>query len=207
MLKSYKLSDTQIKEIYIMNDEKKKNLWPLLFIGIFGFTFSMIIWTIISTSGARIEPDQSFNSSYHKIDRGYNDIYKSTQKFKSKYNIKVILNKQDKEYSLKDAFVSARELERDIDKNNRKSILHVGNNNLVFVITDKKYRTVKNVKFDIIVMNNTDTKENMNLNKFNSRDGYYKTTFNIPHKGRWNITGYIEIDGVKGYYFYKDMIK
>jgi hypothetical protein len=190
-----------------MNEKKKRNLWPLLFIGIFSFTFSMIIWTIVSTSKAHIVQDQSFNSSYHKIDRGYNEIYKSTQELKSKYNVKVIINKQEKPFELSDAFVSARELEQNIIKNKRPALLHTGNNTLAFLITDKKHRPIKNAKFDMLVMNNINQEENINLTKFNSRDGFYKTTYSIPHKGRWSITGYIEIDGVKGYYFYKDLIK
>ena len=188
-------------------EKKKRNLWPLLFIGIFSFTFSMIIWTIVSTSRAHIVQDQSFNSSYHKVDRGYNAIYKSTQELKSKYNVKVIINKQNNPFELTDAFVSARELEQDIIKNKRPAILHIGNNTLVFFITDKKYKPINNAKFDMLVMNNINQKENIHLTKFSSKDGYYKTTYNIPHRGRWNITGNIEIDGIKGYYFYKDLIK
>jgi hypothetical protein len=202
MLKSNKL----LQGHNFMSEKKTRNLWPLLFIGIFGFTFSMIIWTVISTSKAHIVEDQSFNSSYHKIDRGYNEIYNSTQKFKSKYNIKIVLNKKNIPFELKDAFVSARELKQKIKKNKRATILHTNNNNISFFITDKKYRPINNAKFDMLVMNNINQKENINLTKFNSRDGYYKTTFSIPHQGRWSITGNIEVDGIKGYFFFKDMI-
>ena len=71
---------------------KKRNLWPLLFIAIFGFTFSMIVWTVTSAINTPVHEDKSFLSSYHNLDDGYNDIVDSNEDFSKKYNSEIIIN-------------------------------------------------------------------------------------------------------------------
>ena len=46
----------------------KRNYWPLFFIGIFGFTLIMIIWTIRSAIKVPVIEDRSFIYKYQYVD-------------------------------------------------------------------------------------------------------------------------------------------
>ncbi len=72
----------------------KKNYWPLLFIGIFLFTFFMIVWTIYWAIKTPVHEDRTFLNSYHDLDKTYNDIIINNEKFRNKYDFKVIINKK-----------------------------------------------------------------------------------------------------------------
>ncbi|XPV82171.1 MAG: hypothetical protein ACNI22_16750 [Halarcobacter sp.] len=72
----------------------KRNYWPLFFIGIFSFTFGMIVWTIYSAVNTPVHEDETFLKSYHELDEDFNDIVKSNQQFLSKYNFKIYINKK-----------------------------------------------------------------------------------------------------------------
>ena len=76
----------------------KRNYWPLFFIGIFGFTIAMIIWTIKSAVSVPVVEDRSFMKKYQDVDDHYNEIMDSNKLFLSKYDFELILN--DKKFSL-----------------------------------------------------------------------------------------------------------
>ena len=65
----------------------KRNYWPLLFIGIFTFTFGMIIWTIMSAVKTPVNEDMSFLKKYQDVDENYNKLMTSNLNFKNKYKL------------------------------------------------------------------------------------------------------------------------
>ena len=59
----------------------KRNYWPIFFILIFGFTFSMIVWTIKSASSISLAPDKSFMKKYQDVDAHFNEMMESNKLF------------------------------------------------------------------------------------------------------------------------------
>ena len=80
----------------------KRNYWPLFFIGIFGFTFAMIIWTIKSAVSLPVVEDKSFMKKYQDVDDHFNEMMDSNKLFLSKYDFELILNdkKTGKDFEL-----------------------------------------------------------------------------------------------------------
>ena len=72
----------------------KRNYWPLFFIGIFGFVFSMIVWTVKSAVSVPIIEDKSFMKKYQDVDEHYNDMMTSNAAFLSKYNFELMVNEK-----------------------------------------------------------------------------------------------------------------
>ena len=52
----------------------KRNYWPIFFIGIFTFVFSMIVWTVKSAVSLPVIENHSFMKKYQDVDKDYNDI-------------------------------------------------------------------------------------------------------------------------------------
>ena len=50
----------------------KRNYWPIFFIGIFTFVFSMIVWTVKSAVSLPVIEDHSFMKKYQDVDENYN---------------------------------------------------------------------------------------------------------------------------------------
>ncbi|NLN12757.1 MAG: hypothetical protein GX169_00780, partial [Arcobacter skirrowii] len=71
---------------------KKRNYWPLFFIGIFSFVFSMIIWTVTQALKAPVIEDKSFINKYQYVDENYNSIMESNMRFLNKYTLNLDLN-------------------------------------------------------------------------------------------------------------------
>ena len=71
---------------------KKRNYWPLFFIGIFSFVFSMIIWTIMSAVSVPVIEDRSFMKKYQDVDENYNNMMDSNSLFLSKYDFEFYVN-------------------------------------------------------------------------------------------------------------------
>jgi hypothetical protein len=179
---------------------KKRNLWPLLFIAIFGFTFSMIIWTITSAVNTPVHEDKSFLSSYHNVDGGYNDIVASNEKFNKKYNIKIKINeKVFDDLPISDVFLSQRVID---EKSLHKDIFNVGQNNITFELNDKNGIKLDNAKIDFKVTRTTNSYSDIDIT--NNENKNYDFTFELAKGGNWNITGTIDTnDGEKGYFYIK----
>jgi hypothetical protein len=179
---------------------KKRNFWPLLFIGIFLFALSMIIWTIMSAIKTPVHEDESFLSAYHIVDGGYNDIVESNNKFEKKYNVKIKIN--DKEFDslyLSDVFLAQRAIEK---KSLHKDIFKKGLNGITFIITDKNGVKVNNVKIDFKVTRSTTNDLDINLSNSGKKDNAF--VFTLEKAGNWNITGTIETDDKnKGFFYIK----
>jgi hypothetical protein len=179
---------------------KKRNLWPLLFIAIFGFTFSMIVWTVTSAINTPVHEDKSFLSSYHNLDDGYNDIVDSNEDFSKKYNSEIIINGHSfKNLPLSDVFLSQRVIDK---KSLHKDIFKVGSNNISFVITNKDNKRVDNAIINFKVTRGTNSYSDIDIsNKENKVNTF---SFDLTKGGNWNITGTIDTDdGEKGYFFIK----
>ncbi|WP_428023633.1 FixH family protein [Arcobacter sp.] len=179
---------------------KKRNFWPLLFIAIFGFTFSMIVWTIVSAVNTPVHEDKSFLSTYHNVDGDFNDIVASNEKFSDKYNIKIKINEKvfDK-LLINDVFLSQRVID---DKSTHKDIFNKGSNSVKFELSDKNGLVVNNAKINFKVTRTTNSYSDIDIN--NNENGNYSFNFDLAKEGNWNITGTIDTnDGEKGYFYIK----
>lgn len=182
---------------------KKRNYWPLFFIGIFSFAFSMIVWTINSASKVPVHKDESFLSSYHDVDRDYNKIATSNVDFEKKYDFKVLINKKEFPLTYKDMFLAQRAIEL---KSDHKDIFRLGDNNIEVLISEKnKNDILENLNIELVVTVPTNDSHTVNLNskQFTYSASGYDTTFELPYKGNWNITGKFTINGDTGYFYIK----
>lgn len=180
----------------------KRNYWPLFFIGIFSFTFSMIIWTIYSAVQVPVNEDDTFLKSYQDVDNNFNKIIISNKQFLKNYNFKIMLNKKELDLGTKDIFLSQRAIEK---KSTHKNILHEGKNSVKVLISDKKGNFIKNVMINFRVTKATNNSNIIDVKDdgFKKESNSYTTSINIPKKGNWNIIATFEIENSKGYLFIK----
>ena len=186
--------------------ENKKETKPMpkwliytLFILKFVFGLALIWWTIYMTFQSDVgqDDDNAFLSSYHDVDDNYNKLMKETNEFNSKYNVKFIFNKEEI-YGLshQDVYLSQRVIQ---ERKIRKDIINVGKNIFSIYIQDKNGNAIKESKIEILVTKNTNHKEDVKLLFINEET----KTFDIKSKGYWNITGTVEVNGSKGYFYIK----
>ena len=186
--------------------ENKKETKPMpkwliytLFILKFIFGLVLIWWTIYMTFQSDVgqDDDNAFLSSYHNVDDNYNKLMKETNEFNSKYNVKFIFNKEEI-YGLshQDVYLSQRVIQ---ERKIRKDIINVGKNIFSIYIQDKNGNAIKESKIEILVTKNTNHKEDVKLLFINEET----KTFDIKSKGYWNITGTVEVNGSKGYFYIK----
>jgi hypothetical protein len=180
----------------------KRNYWPLLFIGIFSFTFAMIVWTVYSAVQTPVHEDESFLKRYHDLDREFNDVVMSNTKFNSKYDFNIRINKKDLPLIISDIYLSQRALE---EKSNHKDIFINGKNNIVINVKDKIGVKQKNIEISLRVSRPTNHNNTMDfINKdFVLTDDKYNLNVELPLKGNWNITGTFKIGSDIGYLFIK----
>lgn len=180
----------------------KRNYWPVFFIGIFSFTFAMIVWTIISTSKANIQEDESFFKTYQEVDVEFNNMMNSNNKFLALYDLELKLNSKIFKLTTKDIMYSQRVLEK---KSKHKNILNVGDNTLLIHAVNKITNEKKDIKIHLkVTKSNSNLKNVILTNKdFNIENYSYKTVFKIDEENNWNITGSFEIDGNPGYIYIK----
>jgi len=174
-----------------------------LFIIKFLFGLGLIIWTIMMTMSSDVgeDVDNAFLSTYHNVDRQFNDMVISNAKFENKYDIKFSFN--DKIVSgliVKDVFLSQRVIKK---RTNNKNLLKLGKNNLKYVVTSKDGQNISNVKLNMLVTMTTNHIYDKTLNF----DNKTLESFEIAKQGYWNITGIIEIGEDKGYFFIKTNAK
>ena len=185
-----------------MNESKKRNWWPVFFVGIFSLSFSMIIWTITSSKKIQIEEDESFMQKYQDMDDNYNDIMTSNLKFLSKYDFVLTLNGKNFPLSIEDIRYSQRVLKL---KSEHKNIFNIGDNDLAIKVIDKNTKEIKDLDFNIKVTKSNTKKDDIYLDKNNFKfDGNSHTTnFEIKDENNWNITGNITVGEDIGYIFIK----
>ncbi|MGB3751606.1 MAG: hypothetical protein WA945_08555 [Arcobacteraceae bacterium] len=170
-----------------------------LFILKFLLSLALIFWTVYMTLQSDVgqDDDNAFLSSYKNIDDNYNKIIQDNAKFNAKYNVKFVFNNEEI-YGLthEDVYLSQRVIK---DRKTRKDIINVGENKFSIYIQDKNGNEITKNKAEILVTKNTNHKEDVKLYFENEQS----KTFVIESKGYWNITGIVEVDGLKGYFYIK----
>lgn len=181
----------------------KRNYWPLLFIGIFSFTFGMIVWTINSAIKVPIQKDETFMSSYHDVDRDYNKIVESNNNFEKKFNFNIKINEKDFGLVYKDMFLGQRVIE---EKSLHKNTFKLGNNDIVISVKEKQSKQlIKDIKIKLRLSRPTNHGNTMDFTEenFNTKKGINALNVDLGLKGNWNITGQIIIGNDIGYFYIK----
>lgn len=180
----------------------KRNYWPLFFIGIFGFTFAMIIWTIKSAVSVPIVEDKSFMKKYQDVDDHYNEIMDSNKLFLTKYNFELDLNGRKFPLTTEDIRYSQRVIEK---ISLHKDSLKVGQNNIKVLVTDKTSNQIKEINIEMVVSKTVSNDSDLVLKNENfiSNDKTYSSTFEIKEANNWLITGSFTVDGIVGYIYIK----
>ena len=180
----------------------KRNYWPLLFIGIFTFTFGMIVWTIMSAVKTPVNEDMSFLKKYQDVDENYNKLMTSNMDFRNKYKLEFIINSKTLALTTKDIMYSQRVLEK---KTKHKNLLRLGDNNLEINVINKKTNKKEDVlvKLNVTKSISNDSDIFLDNSNFKISNKTYKTTFDIKEENNWNITGTFTVDNQIGYIFIK----
>ena len=181
----------------------KRNYWPLLFIGIFSFTFSMIIWTIYSATQVPVHEDETFFMRYHDLKENYNNVVESNQVFNTKYDFKIDVNSNQLPLAIKDMFLAQRVIE---EKSEHKDIFKNGKNQISIYIKDKKTgKSLENVDISLRVSRPTNHNNTMDFTSkdFKLNEGSYNLDVNLPLKGNWNITATFKVANDTGYFYIK----
>ena len=180
----------------------KRNYWPLFFIGIFGFTIAMIIWTIKSAVSVPVVEDRSFMKKYQDVDDHYNEIMDSNKLFLSKYDFELILN--DKKFSLTtdDIKYSQRVMEK---ISQHKNTLKIGQNDIKIVVLDKITKNKKDINIELVISKTISNDSGIILKNenFQNNIGIYNSLFEIKEENNWIITGSFTVDGIVGYLYIK----
>ena len=181
---------------------QKYHFWLLFFFLIFGYTFSLIIWTIKSAVDTPVYEDRSFMAKYQDVDDNYNKMVIETAKFNARYDTKVIINQRTVGMDFSDIRYGQRSLEK---YSTNQEMLVVGNNALSIEIIDKASNTpVSDANISFQVTRPIKSDHDINLNKFVYNGKIYMTQpIKIELKGYWNIIGKITIGESVGYLYVK----
>lgn len=181
----------------------RKEVVYTLFILKFLLGIYLIYWTIATTLSSDVgkDADNAFLNTYHNVDDNFNSMIALNKKFEQKYNIKFDFNGTEIiGLSVDDVFLAQRAIQqRDI----RKDMINVGKNSFTILVQDKQGNEVSNKNIKILVTKNTTHAEDVNL-EFKNQD---TKDFEIGSIGYWNITGTIEVDGNKGFFYIKTNAK
>lgn len=180
----------------------KRNYWPLFFIGIFSFVFAMIVWTIVRTSEASLDADNSFLKKYQEVDDIYNEMMEANAKFNSKYNLKFFINSKEFALSTEDIRYSQRVLEK---KSKHKNLLKIGQNEFKLYVEDKKTLVKQDLGISLLITKSSANDEDIVLtnDEFKEENKVYTNTSSIDKENNWNITGKFSVNGDIGYIFIK----
>ena len=180
----------------------KKNYWPIFFIGIFGFTFSMIVWTIKSATSISITPDKSFMKKYQDVDEHFNEMMESNKKFLDKFDFEMLLNENKLLLSTDDIKYSQRVLEKiSLHRNNLK----VGQNTVKIFVIDKITKEKKDISIELIISKSIADDGDLLLknDNFQIDNKTYSSSFQLKDAHNWIITGSFVVDGITGYIYIK----
>ena len=180
----------------------KRNYWPLLFIGIFTFTFGMIVWTIMSAVKVPVNEDMSFLKKYQDVDENYNKYMTSNLIFKNNYKLEFILNSKILPLTTEDIKYSQRVLEK---KTKHQNLLILGKNNLKINVINRKTNQKETVlvKLNITKSIANDSDIFLDNSNFKQVNKTYSSTFDINEENNWNITGSFTVNNQIGYIFIK----
>ncbi len=174
-----------------------------LFVLKFLLGIGLIYWTVATTMKSDVgkDDDNAFLTTYHDVDKNYNNMINSNKLFSSNYNVKFLFNEEEIiGLSLEDVFLAQRSIQA---RSNRKDMVKIGDNKFTILVQDKDGNIITNKKANILVTKNTTHEEDVKL-EYQNED---TKEFKINSIGYWNITGTIEIDGVKGFFYIKTNAK
>jgi hypothetical protein len=183
-------------------DKKKRNYWPLFFIGIFGFTFSMIVWTIKSSVSISTTPDTSFMKKYQDVDEHFNEMMESNKQFLAIYDFEMFINNNKFLLTTDDIKYSQRVLEK---ISLHKDSLKVGQNNIKIIVTDKLTKEAKDLKIELVISKSIAEDSDFVLKNedFKNDNKIYSSDFQLKDAHNWIITGSFIVDGITGYIYIK----
>lgn len=181
----------------------KRNYWPLFFIGIFLFTFSLIVWTVVNAVKSPVSEDESFLRTYQDVDANYNDIINSNQKFLSKYDFSLDINDVNFDLTTDDIRYSQRVLEK---HSKHKNLLKFDKqNDIKLFVIDKITKEKKDI--DIVLKITLSSSNDFDIllknDNFTNTSNEYVSTFKILEENNWNITGTFKVDGITGSIYIK----
>lgn len=181
----------------------KRNYWPIFFIGLFSFSFAMIVWTIYSATQTPVHEDETFFMSYRDLKENFNDVVASNEKFLEKYDFEIIINKKKFPLIINDMFLSQRVLE---EKSKHKDIFLNGKNNISLVVLDKKTKNlIKDIDISFRISRPTNHNNTMDFmsKDFKEDKNKYNLTVDLPLEGNWNVTARFKIKQNIGYFYIK----
>jgi len=186
---------------------KKRNYWPLFFIGIFSFTLIMIVWTIKSAIKAPVIEDRSFMQKYQYVDEHYNTIMQANEEFLKNYNLSFILNQKEFNLTTEDIKYGQREIEK---HSLHKDLLKVGKKNRIELLIKDKNGNLQEIQNISLIITKTMTNDKdiiLNSENFLNKNDIYTTDFELNEETNWIITGSFELKNNKGYIFIKTNAK
>ena len=185
---------------------KKRNYWPLFFIGIFSFTLVMIVWTIYKAVQAPVIEDRSFMYKYQFVDENYNNIMNSNIEFLEKYTLELDLNGKVFPLTTEDIKYGQRVIEK---YSNHKDNLKVGQNSLKIFVFDKNKNEKVSLDIDLVITKTMTNEDDINLknDNFVNSENIYSTNFELSEATNWIITGSFKIDNNRGFIFIKTNAK
>lgn len=184
----------------------KRNYWPLFFIGLFSFVFSMIIWTIYKSVQVPIVEDKSFMKKYQYVDENYNNMINSNIDFLNKYDFQLEINGKVFPLTTDDIKYGQRVIEK---YSNHKDNLKLGNNELKVIVSDKKNNQKLATDIDLVVTKSMSDDANVNLknSNFTNVENTYTTNFELKEPTNWIITGSFKVEDNIGFIFIKTNAK
>ena len=187
----------------MQRDQSRDKYIYIKFIIIFSISFSMIIWTITETAkaGVGLDDDNAFLSNYQNVNENFNDIIRQNNEFEALYNIKLIFNGHEiVGLTYEDIFLAQRVIQ---EREARKNMLKTGQNDLKVLIQDKQGNEIKNKNIEVLFTKavSIDFDEKINMKNEDSKN------FTVANMGYWNITGTVEVDGKKGFFYIKTNAK
>jgi len=181
----------------------RKEIVYTLFILKFLLGIYLIYWTIATTLSSDVGKDEdlAFLSTYHNVDDNFNNMTVLNQKFSDKYNIKFDFNGTEIiGLSIDDVFLAQRAVQL---RDTRKDMILVGKNSFTILVQDKNGKEIESKNIKILVTKNTTHAEDVNLEFINEDT----KEFDIGSIGYWNITGTVEVNGDKGFFYIKTNAK
>jgi len=190
----------------MLKEDKKlmrKEYVYALFILKFFLGIGLIWWTISMTLTSDVgkDDDNAFLSNYHDVDRDFNNIAKQNIAFEKKYNIKFIFNSEEIiGLSYQDVFLSQRAIQL---RKDRKDIVNIGQNKFTVLVQTKDGKVINNNDIEILLTKNTTHDYDVKLHYKNESTKEFK----VDSIGYWNITGTINVNGDKGFFYIKTNAK
>ena len=188
------MAQTQKKDKYIYI-----KIWIIFF-----FTLAMIIWTVVQAIKADVgaDEDNAFLSTYHDVDKNFNNMNISNKIFNNKYNVKFNLNgKVIQGLDIQDVFLGQRTIK---ERKIKKDLINIGKNSFSVVVTNKQGKIVQNVTISMLITKAISHKFDKHLT---FTDKKQTQEFNIDEIGYWNITGIVVVGTHKGYFYIKTNAK